>query len=52
MNAPWYRDFKAGELPRFTTPEGVTVTVIAVGNRDRNAVYEAALSRLRDPKTP
>ncbi|MBK8766735.1 MAG: pirin family protein [Burkholderiaceae bacterium] len=29
MNAPWYRDFKAGDLPRFTTPQGVTVTVIA-----------------------
>jgi redox-sensitive bicupin YhaK (pirin superfamily) len=29
MNTPWYRDFKAGDLPRFTTPGGVTVTVIA-----------------------
>ncbi|MDP3373185.1 MAG: pirin family protein [Hydrogenophaga sp.] len=29
MNAPWYRDFKNAELPRFTTPEGVGVTVIA-----------------------
>jgi len=29
MNAPWYRDFKAGELPRFVTAEGVDVTVIA-----------------------
>jgi redox-sensitive bicupin YhaK (pirin superfamily) len=29
MNAPWYRDFKAGELPRFTSPQGVAVTVIA-----------------------
>lgn len=28
----------------------VTVTVIAVGQRDRNAVYDTALSRLRDPK--
>lgn len=28
----------------------VTVTVIAVGKRDRNAVYDTALSRLRDPK--
>jgi redox-sensitive bicupin YhaK (pirin superfamily) len=26
---PWYRDFPAAELPRFTTPEGVAVTVIA-----------------------
>jgi len=29
MNPPWYRDFKAADLPRFTTPQGVTVTVIA-----------------------
>jgi redox-sensitive bicupin YhaK (pirin superfamily) len=27
--APWYRDFSAAELPRFTTAEGVAVTVIA-----------------------
>lgn len=26
---PWYRDFKASELPRFTTDGGVDVTVIA-----------------------
>lgn len=30
----------------------VTVTVIAVGKRERNEVYEAALSRLREPRTP
>jgi quercetin 2,3-dioxygenase len=29
MNPPWYRDFKNAELPQFTTPEGVRVTVIA-----------------------
>jgi hypothetical protein len=29
MNTPWYRDFKAGDLPRYTTTEGTTVTVIA-----------------------
>ncbi len=29
MNAPWYRDFQNAELPQFTTPEGVAVTVIA-----------------------
>jgi redox-sensitive bicupin YhaK (pirin superfamily) len=27
--APWYRDFKAADLPRLTTAEGVGVTVIA-----------------------
>lgn len=26
---PWYRDFKADELPSLTTPQGVRVTVIA-----------------------
>lgn len=29
MMAPWYRDFKAGDLPRFVTGQGVAVTVIA-----------------------
>jgi hypothetical protein len=29
MNIPWYRDFKADDLPKFTTAEGVAVTVIA-----------------------
>ncbi len=29
MNPPWYRDIPNAELPRFTTPEGVAVTVIA-----------------------
>jgi hypothetical protein len=29
MNPPWYRDFKDSELPKFVTPQGVAVTVIA-----------------------
>ena len=29
MSAPWYRDFKNADLPQFTTPTGVAVTVIA-----------------------
>ena len=29
MSAPWYRDFAAGDLPRFETDAGVAVTVIA-----------------------
>ena len=29
LSAPWYRDFKAEELPRFVTAQGVTVIVIA-----------------------
>lgn len=30
----------------------VTVTVIAVGKRDRNQVYDLALSRLQNPEKP
>jgi redox-sensitive bicupin YhaK (pirin superfamily) len=29
MRAPWYRDIQSEEIPEFTTPEGVTVRVIA-----------------------
>jgi len=29
MNTPWYKDFQNNELPRFVTPQGVDVTVIA-----------------------
>ncbi|MBT3068996.1 pirin family protein [Rhodoferax sp. U11-2br] len=29
MRAPWYRDFKAADLPKLTTAQGVAVTVIA-----------------------
>ena len=29
MRDPWYRDISAAELPAFTTPQGVKVTVIA-----------------------
>jgi hypothetical protein len=29
MSPPWYRDFKAADLPRFATDTGVKVTVIA-----------------------
>ena len=29
MSAPWYRDFAAAELPRFTTEAGATATVVA-----------------------
>ncbi len=29
LRAPWYRDFKAADVPAFTTPGGATVKVIA-----------------------
>ncbi len=32
MSAPWYRDFTADELPKFVTPGGVAITVIAGGS--------------------
>jgi len=41
MCAPWYRDFTNADLPQFTTPEGVAVTVIA-GNSHG---VEGAVSR-------
>ena len=34
MCAPWYRDFAAADLPRFTTDAGVNVTVIAGESHD------------------
>jgi redox-sensitive bicupin YhaK (pirin superfamily) len=33
MNAPWYRDFKNAELPKYVTEDGVAVTVIAGDSR-------------------
>lgn len=29
MMAPWYRDIQSGDIPEFSTPQGVTVRVIA-----------------------
>jgi redox-sensitive bicupin YhaK (pirin superfamily) len=29
MRAPWYRDIQSEDMPEFTTPEGVTVRVLA-----------------------
>jgi len=62
MNVPWYRDFKAGDLPKFSTPDGVAVTVIAGSShgvtgavtRDATAplyldVHMAAGSRFEQP---
>lgn len=30
----------------------ITVTIVAIGKRDRNEVYDVALSRLQDPQAP
>ena len=47
MSAPWYRDFAAGELPRFTTDDGVEATVIAGESHGvRGAVTRAVTAPL------
>jgi hypothetical protein len=47
MRAPWYRDFAAGELPRFGTDTGVVVTVIAGESHGvRGAVQREATAAL------
>ena len=47
MSAPWYRDFAAGELPRFTTEDGVEATVIAGESHGvRGAVTRAVTAPL------
>jgi redox-sensitive bicupin YhaK (pirin superfamily) len=42
MCAPWYRDFKARELPKFVTREGVGVTVIAGKSHDTPGAMQRA----------
>ena len=47
MQAPWYRDFKHADLPRFVTPDGVAGTVIAGESHGVNgAVTREATSPL------
>ena len=47
MTAPWYRDFAATELPRFTTEAGVEATVIAGASHGvRGAVSREATAPL------
>ncbi len=29
MTAPWYRNYQSGDIPEFTTPEGVRVRIVA-----------------------
>ena len=43
MRAPWYRDIQSAEIPQFTTPDGVTVRVIA-GAQPRRGGRGAARS--------
>ena len=46
MGAPWYRDFGAGDLPRFVTESGVEVTVIA---GESHGVHGAVTRAMTDP---
>ena len=47
MSAPWYRDFAAGDLPRFVTAADVAVTVIAGASHGvGGAVIRAATAPL------
>jgi len=40
MCAPWYRDIQSAEIPEFTTPEGVTVRVIAGSSHGINGAMQ------------
>ena len=46
MAAPWYKDFSADEIPEYTTPEGVTVRVIA---GESNGVAGAMTREVTEP---
>jgi redox-sensitive bicupin YhaK (pirin superfamily) len=35
MAAPWYRDFQSADIPEYTTPDGITVRVIAGESQSR-----------------
>ncbi|MHB1116716.1 pirin family protein [Sideroxydans sp.] len=46
MAAPWYKDFSSAEIPEYTTPEGVTVRVIA---GESNGVVGAMTREVTEP---
>ncbi len=46
MAAPWYRDFPTGEIPEYSTPDGVTVRVIAGSS---NGVEGAMTREVTEP---
>ena len=46
MAAPWYKDFSSAEIPEYTTPEGVTVRVIA---GESNGVAGAMTREVTEP---
>ncbi len=45
MQAPWYRDFTAAELPRLRTAQGVAVTVIAGHSHGVDGAVQRAASQ-------
>ncbi|MBI5430510.1 MAG: pirin family protein [Nitrosomonadales bacterium] len=46
MAEPWYRDFPAGDIPEYVTPQGVTVRVIAGSS---NGVAGAVTREFTEP---
>jgi redox-sensitive bicupin YhaK (pirin superfamily) len=46
MRAPWYQDFPSASIPEYTTPDGVTVRVIA---GDSNGVKGAMTREVTEP---
>jgi len=46
MNAPWYKDFKNSELPKYVTPQGVEVTVIAGESHGVNGAVTRDVTQL------
>lgn len=40
LRAPWYRDIQSADIPEFTTPEGVTVRVIAGASHGVNGAMQ------------
>ncbi len=46
MTTPWYKDFSSGEIPEYTTPENITVRVIAGTS---NSVKGAVTREITEP---
>jgi redox-sensitive bicupin YhaK (pirin superfamily) len=44
MQPPWYRDIASGSIPQFTTPEGVTVRVIAGSSQGVDGAVQRAIT--------
>jgi len=45
MSAPWYQDYAAGDLPQFSTNQGVTVSVIAGASHGVTGLVEREVTQ-------